>query len=129
MATFRPTKNTCELNFDDKFIFELPLHEDTADKIDEAFKKLKTTAPKDRAGVDEAYNTALDIIDGVLGEGAAEQIMTIYETPGSLEVIEVLTYIFNEWAAAYNKASDNIAGKMAAIPTTKTTATVRGGRR
>lgn len=102
MATFRPTQNVCELNFDDKFIYNLPLHEDTADAIDNARVKLDKLAPKDRAGIDAAYNTALDIIDDLLGEGAAENIMTIFEKPGTLEVWSVLYYILDEWKIAYS---------------------------
>ena len=101
MATFRPIQNVCELNFDDKFFYSLPLHEDTADAIDGARIKLDKIAPKDRAGIDAAYNTALDIIDDLLGEGAAENIMTIFDKPGTLEVWSVLYYILDEWKTAY----------------------------
>ena len=101
MATFRPIQNVCELNFDDKFFYSLPLHEDTADAIDGARTKLDKIAPKDRAGIDAAYNTALDIIDDLLGEGAAENIMTIFDKPGTLEVWSVLYYILDEWKTAY----------------------------
>lgn len=108
MAVFRPARNVCELNFDDKFSYSLPLHEDVADKIDNAFKELDKIAPKDRAGVDEAYNAALDIIDTVLGEGAAEDIMTIFEKPGTLEVWNVLFYITEEWKTAYTEALEKV---------------------
>lgn len=102
MGVFRPSKNVCTLNFDDKYTFELPLHEDFADVIDRASAKLKGIAPKDRPGIDEAYNKALDVIDEILGEGAAENVMSLYANPGTLEVWEVLMYIMNEWKEAYS---------------------------
>lgn len=108
MAVFRPANNVCELNFDDRFFYSLPLHEDTADKIDNAIKALGKIAPKDRAGVDEAYNAALDVIDDILGEGAAENIMTIFDNPGTLEVWNVLYFILDEWKNAYSAELDKI---------------------
>lgn len=101
MAVFRPAQRVCELNFDDKYFYSLPLHEDTADAIDRTKAKLDKLAPKDRAGIDEAYNAALDIIDDLLGEGAAENIMSIFDKPGTLEVWSVLYYILDEWKTAY----------------------------
>lgn len=129
MAIFRPTNNTCELNFDDKFIYTLPLHEDTADAIDKAMQKLQTVAPKDRAGVDEAYNAALDVIDDILGEGAGADVMSIYTHPGTLEVWEVLGFIFGEWTSAYEAATNKVATmvKPAATPAVKPLH--KGGRR
>lgn len=115
MAVFRPSQNVCELNFDDKFYYSLPLHEDTADAIDAAVKKLDKLAPKDRAGIDGAYNTALDIIDELLGDGAAEDIMSLFDKPGTLEVWNVLFYILDEWKAAYTAELGKIKGT-AAIP-------------
>ena len=108
MSVFRPANNVCELNFDDRFFYSLPLHEDTADAIDKALQKLSKLAPKDRSDIDEAYNTTLDVIDELLGEGAAENIMTIFEKPGTLEVWNVLHYILNEWKAAYSAELDKI---------------------
>ena len=116
MATFRPTQAACELNFDDKYFFSLPLHEDTADKIDQAAKRLEKVAPKDKAGVDEAYYTALDIIDDILGEkGAADDIMTLYENPGTLEVWSVLYFILEEWKTAYSAEVEKLK-KTATLP-------------
>lgn len=108
MAVFRPSQNVCELNFNDQFFYSLPLHEDTADKIDKALKALGKIAPKDRAGVDEAYNAALDVIDDILGEGAAENVMTIFDKPGTLEVWNVLYYILDEWKNAYSAELEKI---------------------
>lgn len=130
MATFRPTKNVCTLNFDDKFTYELPLHEDEADKIDAAFKRISDLAPKDRAGVDEAYNKALDLIDELLGEGAGADIMTVFDHPGTLEVIEVISFIVKEWTAAYSEATGRIETGMPAFnPPVQNRPGNRGGRR
>ena len=115
MATFRPSQNACKLNFDDKYFYTLPLHEDTADAIDRARARLDKIAPKDRAGVDAAYNAALDVIDDILGEGAAEDIMTIFEKPGTLEVWSVLYYILDEWKNAYSAELEKIK-KTADLP-------------
>lgn len=112
MATFRPESRTCELNFDDKYIYHLPLHEDTADKIDNALKKMQSVAPKDRAGVDDAYNTALDVIDEILGVGAAENVMSIFDNPGTLEVWDILSYIMQEWNGAFSAYIDNLKKTM-----------------
>lgn len=110
MAVFRPANNVCELNFDDKYFYSLPLHEDTADAIDHAVKKLEKIAPKDRKGIDDAYNSALDVIDDLLGEGAAEDIMSIFDKPGTLEVWNVLYYILDEWKTAYSAELEKIKG-------------------
>ena len=118
MAVFRPSQKVCELNFNDKFFYNLPLHEDTADKIDEAMKALNKLAPKDRAGVDEAYNATLDVIDGILGEGAAEDVMSIFENPGTLEVWDVLYYILDEWKNAYSAELDKMKST-AQLPTNR----------
>ena len=118
MAVFRPSQQVCELNLNDKFFYNLPLHEDTADKIDEAMKALNKLAPKDRAGVDEAYNATLDVIDGILGEGAAEDVMSIFENPGTLEVWDVLYYILDEWKNAYSAELDKMKST-AQLPTNR----------
>ena len=109
MAVYRPSQNVCELNFDDKYVYYLPLHEDTADTIDKARLKLEKIAPNDKAGVDEAYNIALDIIDDILGEGASDEIMTIFEKPGTLEVWDVLFYILDEFKTAYGETVERLS--------------------
>ena len=116
MAIFRPTQNVCTLNFDDRYTYELPLHEDFADVIDRAAERLKGIAPKDRKGVDDAYNKALDVIDDILGEGAAEDVMSIFEKPGTLEVWEVLMFIMKEWQEAYSVALEKLKQSGAVPP-------------
>lgn len=116
MAVFRPTQNVCTLNFDDKYTYDLPLHEDFADVIDHAAEKFKGLAPKDRKGVDEAYNKALDVIDDILGEGAAEEVMSLYDKPGTLEVWAVLMFIMKEWQEAYSAALEKLKQSGAVPP-------------
>lgn len=101
MAVFRPSNKTCELNFDDKFVYNLPLHEDVADKIGNAAEKLKSHPMKNKSDIDGTYNTALDVLDEILGEGEAENVMSIYEKPGTLEAIEVVMFIVNQYKAEY----------------------------
>lgn len=108
MAVFRPQKtNVCELNFDDTFTFTLPLHEETIRDIakiaGEQVKKLKSLTAEDDTAFDEAYNSSLDAIDDILGEGAADKIMSLFEKPGILEAASVITYISEEYSEQYGK--------------------------
>lgn len=116
MAVFKPSQAVCELNFNDKYFYTLPLHEDTADKIDRAIRKMEGLAPKDRQGINEAYNAALDIIDEIVGEGSADDIMTLFENPGTLEVWQVIYYILDEWKTAYNAELAKIKGNAPQLP-------------
>lgn len=124
MATFRPIKDkTCKLNFDDKFFFELPLHEDTARMLAEvADKQIKTLSEldaNDPNSFDIAYNTSLDALDEIFGEGAGENIMSIYEKPSLFDVKAVVDYITNEFKTAYT----------AQLNAYKVTGTIPRGRR
>ena len=109
MAIFRPTKtNVCELNFDDKYTYTLPIHEETINNISsiatkqlEMLKQLDTT---DKNSIDTAYNSALDAIDDILGEGASDEIMSLFENAGILEVAGVINFIATEYANEYKKA-------------------------
>lgn len=107
MAVFRPQKRVCTLNFDDKFTYEIPLSDDFAFRLDDAKESLNRVAPTDRAGIDAAYNTALDIIDELLGAGASDDIMSLFDNPGSVEVMEVFLYIVEEWKNAYTAVVEN----------------------
>ena len=115
MAVFRPAEAVCKLNFDDKYIYTLPLHEDTAEAIDKAAERFGKLAPKDKAGVDDAYDTACDVIDELLGSGAAADIMSLYKNPGTLELWAVLLFILEEWKAAYSAEVEKIK-KTAQLP-------------
>ena len=109
MSTFRPRqeKRVCKLNFDDKFFYELPLHEETARdmaKLAEAqisaLGKIKSDDPN---AFDKAYNLSLDALDELLGDGAGADIMSIYDKPSVFDLAEVITYISNEYKAAYGE--------------------------
>ena len=107
MAIFRPNAKgrVCVLNFDEKVKFELPLHENTARKLGEIAQKqadaLARLEQTDPTALDKAYNYVLDALDELLGENAGAEIMSIYENPSVFDVAEVVTYIGNEYKAAY----------------------------
>lgn len=109
MAVFRPQerKQVCILNFDDKFKYELQIHEDVAKTIaetaDRQLKFVEELKADDAKAVDKAYNAVLDAIDEILGEGAGADIMSLYERPGLLDVAEVITFIGTEYKTAYSE--------------------------
>lgn len=109
MSTFRPRqeKRVCKLNFDDKFYYELPLHENTARdmaKLAEAqISAIERINKDDPDAFDKAYNLSLDALDELLGEGAGADIMSIYENPSVFDIAEVITYISDEYKAAYSE--------------------------
>lgn len=106
MSIFRPTKNNvCKFNFDDKCSFELPLHEDVNTLIigvckrqQEEIKKLDISNPEN---LKKIYNMSLDAFDEIFGESAGAEIMSIFENPSLFDVADVITYISNEYKAAY----------------------------
>lgn len=107
MSTFRPRqdKRVCKLNFDDKFFYELPLHENMARKFadicDKQKKALESIKADDPAAFDKAYNASLDALDEILGEGAGADVMSIYDEPSLFDIVEVVNYISGEFKAAY----------------------------
>lgn len=129
MAVFRPQKEAvCELNFDDKFTFTLSIHEDTIKKIstiaDAQLKKMKALDTENTDALDEAYNSTLDAIDDMLGEGASDKIMSIFEKPGLLEAAAVITYIAEEYSEQYKSTLGAYKAEGKTIPST-----ARRGRR
>ena len=110
MSTFRPnTKGrVCTLNFDDKHIFELPLHEDTMREVakigEKQIEKIERINKEDEKAFDLIYDSSLDAIDEILGEGAGAKIMSIYEKPSLFDVADVVTYIAETYKEEYNKA-------------------------
>lgn len=109
MATFRPNanKNICELNFDDKFKYNLVINEDTAEKMAKIAEKqieaLKNINGDSGEVFKKAYNISLDALDELLGENAGAEIMSLYENPGLFEVAEVVNYINEEYSKAYEE--------------------------
>lgn len=107
MSTFRPRqeKRVCKLNFDDKFFYELPLHENMAREFaaicDKQKKVLESIDRNDPSAFDTAYNASLDALDEILGEGAGADVMSIYDEPSLFDVVEVVNYIASEYKEAY----------------------------
>lgn len=121
MSVFRPNQRgrVCTLNFDDKYTFELPLHEDTAMKLakiaDKQIEEVKKIDPADENALDLVYNSSLDVIDEILGEGAADKIMSIYERPSLFDVADVVKYISETYSEEQKKVLDNYK-KTGAVP-------------
>lgn len=109
MAIFKPNehKNVCKLNFDNKFTYELPLHEDFTRKVAQIAEKQQKALQNLLNGNEEefktAYNMSLDALDELVGEGAGADIMSIFENPGLYEVASVINYIANEYKEAYSE--------------------------
>ena len=107
MSTFRPRQEqrVCKLNFDDKFFYELPLHENTARRIseicDKQIEKCQGLSVNDPKAFDEAYNSSLDALDEILGEGAGEDVMSVFDDPSLFDVADVINYIAGEFREAY----------------------------
>ena len=107
MAVFRPNKNKeCTFNFDDKFTYSLPVNETVMLKIGNIAKKqaefvqsLNAEAPDI---LDKVYNSTLDTLDDIFGEGAGADIMSIYDSPTLFDVAEVVKYISEEYTEAFS---------------------------
>lgn len=112
MAVFRPEEKleVCTLNFDDKFIYEIPLDEETNINIaqigDKQVNALKAINIDDVDALNKAYNATLDAIDAILGEGAGADIMSLYKKPGLMQTVAVINYITTEYISAYNALLD-----------------------
>lgn len=102
MAVYTPIKNECKLDFGAQGVFYIPLHEDVAAKIETEYSKIKDLAPRDKQGIDEAYNALLDMIDDLLGEGAADKIVEVYDNPGVREAMHILLFIVETWQEEYS---------------------------
>lgn len=112
MSTFRPkTGRACRLNFDDKFFYELSLHENVAKSLAEVADRqlsfIKKLDERKAGAADEAYNAALDAVDELLGSGAGADIMSLFENPGLFDVADVISYIAAEYRAAYSAYIDS----------------------
>ena len=49
------------------------------------------------------FNSSLDAIDEILGEGAGEKIMSIFENPSLFDVAAVINYISETYKGDYEK--------------------------
>lgn len=129
MTEFIYKDYSCKLTFGDNE-FELPLNEQTADLIDKAFSD-KVIPPKFEGieDLNEFYNKLMDAIDTVLGEGAAETIMSRFKHAGAMEILSVVNYITSEWNAQYAAEFEEMK-KTAHIPNREQRrASNKGGRR
>lgn len=128
MAVFRPEQNNvCKLNFDDKFFYTLEIHENTLNEIAKIAQKqvkfLEGLKEFDGDTLDKAYNSSLDAIDEMLGEGAGADIMSLYEKPSIFNIVSVINFIVNEYKAAYSAIFDKHKANGTVPPT------VQRGRR
>lgn len=128
MAQFIYKENVCKLQFGNNE-FELPLNEQTADEISKAFGD--NVLPAKFEGIEDLdtfYNNAMDAIDRVLGEGAAEAIMSGYKHAGALEIMGVINFISSEWNEQYKAAFEEMK-QTAHLPNRETRRANKGGRR
>lgn len=129
MAEFIYKDYSCKLKFGE-LEYELPLNEQTADLIEKAFSdKVLPPTFKGVEDIDAFYNNVMDAIDEVLGEGAAEAIMSRFKHAGAMEILSVVNYISTEWNARYAAEFAEMK-KTAHIPNRETRrAANKGGRR
>lgn len=128
MAVFRPEQNNvCKLNFDDKFFYTLEIHENTLNEIAKIAQKqvkfLEGLKEFDGDTLDKAYNSSLDAVDEILGEGAGADIMSLYEKPSIFNVVSIINFIVDEYKAAYSAMFDKHKANGTVPPT------VQRGRR
>lgn len=108
MAVFRPTRNKeCTFNFDDKFTFSLSVNENVMLKIGKIVKKqaeyMQSLKGDDPEVLSLAYNSSLDALDEIFGEGAGADIMSVFgDNPSLFDVAEVINYINSEFTTAFS---------------------------
>lgn len=128
MAEFIYKDYSCKLTFGDK-VFELPLNEQTADLISKAFdNKLITPNMTSIDDVNAFYDSVMDAIDNVLGEGSADEIMSRFAHPGTMELLSVVNYITGEWNAQYSATVEEMK-KTAQLPSVTPNRETRRARR
>ena len=128
MSEFIYKDYSCKLTFGDK-VFKLPLNEQTADKISKAFDdKLLTPNMSSIEEIDAFYNSVMDAVDNVLGEGSADAIMSRFAHPGTMELLSVVNYITGEWNAQYKTSVEEMK-KTAQLPSVTPNRETRRARR
>ncbi len=128
MAEFIYKDCSCELKFGE-FKYNLPLNEQTADLLDKAFSN--KVLPETFVGIediDEFYNNVMDAIDKVLGEGAADNIMSRFKHAGAIEALSVVNYITTEFNTQYAAEFEELK-KTAHLPNRETRRANKGARR
>lgn len=99
MSEFIYKDYACKLKFKNNE-FELPLNEETAQKMTDLLgDKALPTQFKGIEDINAFYDDVMDAIDELLGEGAADAIMSEFKHAGSMELMSVVSYIVTE----YNK--------------------------
>ena len=128
MAEFKYIDYECELKFGDKE-YKLPLNEQTADLIEKLLSdKVKLPEFKGIEDINAFYNELMDALDELLGEGAADDIMSRFAHPGTMVIMSVVNYILTEWNAQYGTVVEEMK-KTANIPNRETRRANKGGRR
>lgn len=109
MATeFKYIDYSCELKFGEH-VFNVPLNEQTAQLIDSALGA--HVVPPEFKGIediDRFYNALMDGIDAVLGEGAADKIMSRFAHAGTMEALSVVKFIVFQWRDEYSALVDEL---------------------
>jgi len=128
MAEFIYKDYECKLKFGE-YEYKLPLNEQTAELIENALSD-KVLPPKFEGieDINAFYNNVMDAVDEVLGEGAAETIMSRFAHAGTMELLSVVNYIVSEWRTQYDAEVDAMK-KTAHIPNRETRRANKGGRR
>lgn len=128
MAEFIYRDYECNLKFGDKE-YKLPLNEQTADLIEKLFND-KITLPEFKSidEINDFYNQLMDAVDELLGESAAEDIMSRFAHAGTMELMSVVNYIVSEWNSQYKTVVEEMK-KTANIPNRETRRANKGGRR
>ena len=108
MAVFHFQEKTCVLDFEGKCKYELPLSENELQRIidiaSDIGEKLSAIKGNDITARNEMFNISLDGFDHILGEGAGEALMGLYENPGAEHIKQLVEYIATEYTAEYKKA-------------------------
>ena len=128
MSEFVYKNYSCKLKFGE-YEYNIPLNEQTAELIEKALSN-KVMPPKfeNIEDINTFYNNVMDAIDEVLGEGAAENIMSRFAHAGTMELLSVVNFIVSEWRAQYEAEVDAMK-KTAHIPNRETRRANKGGRR
>lgn len=108
MAEFIYRDYSTELKFGN-YSFELPLNEQTAELMDRVlYKRMVELKPQGVEEINEGYNSLLDGIDEIFGEGAADKMLEGFKHPGLLEVSGVIKFIVEEYRDKYTAAVEEM---------------------
>lgn len=101
MSAFVYKDYSCKLTFKG-CEFELPLNEETAQLITDTLgNKTLPTQWSGKDDIDAFYDSVMDDVDAILGDGAADAIMAGFKHAGILELLSVVNYIVTEFNTQY----------------------------